>query len=286
VVQPSDTTSANGDTTTPTRGQVDRKPQPEHGSPAKNGGSPAVEVKSQSDSPEPDRTDRPGIEMPATEMPANDMPATDKPEPESAKPEPDKPQTDAPPEKPTQAKPMETKAGADEAAAVDKALKAVRAALADRDLAKAKDLLDEATIEASASDSLAAVKRVETLISYAEMFWDAARKTLPMLQAAEAIEIDGTMLAVVEADEDHVIVRSEGRNREYTWKKLPPKLAYYLADRWLSSDEPKRNLVLAAFQIVETKGDRNRAESLLDAAATAGLDAEPLREELIAAQEK
>jgi hypothetical protein len=66
-------------------------------------------------------------------------------------------------------------------------LKAVRAALAARDLSKAKDLLDEATIVATASDSLAAVNRVEVLTSYVGMFWEAVREALRNLQVAETI---------------------------------------------------------------------------------------------------
>jgi hypothetical protein len=215
-----------------------------------------------------------------SEKPTADKPSADSSRPESDKPTPDRPQPDKPEsDKPIpEAKPRE--AGPEEAAAVAKSLNDVRAALANRELSSAKDLLDEATIEATAPDSRTRVHRVEILTSYVEMFWDAVRKTLPKLEAAETIEIDGSMIAVVEADEEHLVVRIEGRNREYTWKKLPAKIAYYLANRWLAPDDPVRNLVLAAFEIVEPKGDLTRAQSLLDAAAAARLDAEPLYEAL------
>ena len=196
-----------------------------------------------------------------------------------------KPARDTPdPEKPKREKSAgeqtpDTKASAEEAAAVAKLLKAARAALADRDVSKAQDLLAEATIEATAPDTTAEVSRVELLASYVEMFWDAVRQTLPKI-ALEDLEINGTMLAVVEADENHLIVRAEGRNREYTLKKLPHDIAYYLANRWLAPADPLRNLVLASFEIVDPKGDRDRAQSLLDAAASARLKVDPLRQEL------
>jgi hypothetical protein len=215
--------------------------------------------------------------------PENGMPAMDKPGKDGSEPRPERPTADTPSDKPTRnAKPSE--ASPEEAAAVTKALKDVRAALAGRDLTKAKDLLDEATIEATAPDTVAQLNRVEMLTSYVEMFWDAARKTLPKLQAAETIEIDGKMVAIVEADEEHLVVRIEGRNREYNWTKIPPRIAYYLADRWLAKDDPVRNLVLAAFEIVEPKGDLAHAERLLDAASAARLNAEPLYAELKAAR--
>jgi hypothetical protein len=124
---------------------------------------------------------------------------------------------------------------------------------------------------------------VETLSSYVEMFWDAVRKTLPKIQLEE-LKINGTMIVVVEADADHLVIRAEGKNREYTWQKIPKDVAYYLADRWLAPDDPVRNLVLASYEIVDPKGDRNEAKSLLDAATAAKLNAEPLLEELQASR--
>jgi hypothetical protein len=169
--------------------------------------------------------------------------------------------------------------------AVGKLLKAARAALADRDISKAQDLIAEATIEATAPDTMAEVSRVETLSSYVEMFWDAVRKTLPKIQLEE-LKINGTMIVVVEADADHLVIRAEGKNREYPWRRIPKDIAYYLADRWLAPDDPVRNLVLASFEIVDPKGDRKDARSLLDSAAAANLNAQPLLEELRSARGK
>ncbi|HQU45969.1 MAG TPA: hypothetical protein PK867_24360, partial [Pirellulales bacterium] len=141
------------------------------------------------------------------------------------------------------------------------------------------------TIEATSHDTLAAVNRVEVLTDYVEMFWDAVRKTLPKIELEE-LPIDGKVMNVVEADENHLVVRVEGRNQEYRWPKLPNNIAYYLADRWLSRDDPVRNLVLAAFEIAEPKGDRGNARSLLAAASAAKLNAQPLIDELAQPQGK
>jgi hypothetical protein len=231
--------------------------------------------------------DKPEMEKPADGKPNTDLdkPSTDKPEPDM--PAPDKPNDDSMPDsdKPKEEPISEPMASAEEAATVGKLLKSARAALADRDIAKAQDLLAEATIEATAPDTTAEVSQVETLTGYVEMFWDAVRKTLPKIELEE-LEINGTMLAVVEADENHLIVRAEGKNHEYRWQKLPHSLAYYLANRWLAPDDPVRNLVLGAFEIVDPTGDREHAETLLDAASAAKLKTDPLAEELKLARGK
>ncbi|HVX10366.1 MAG TPA: hypothetical protein VHC22_04260 [Pirellulales bacterium] len=207
-----------------------------------------------------------------------DKPAIPHPQPDSPGPKPaesPKPQPASPAETPK----ADRKAGAEELATVGKLLKSARAALASRNIVQARDLLAEATIEATAPDTTAEVNRVELLASYVEMFWDAVRQTLPKI-GLEELEINGTRMSVVEADADHLVIRTAGKNREYTWQKLPKEIAHYLADRWLAPDDPVRNLVLASFEIVDPKGDRSAAESLLKAAQAADLNAQPLREEL------
>ncbi|HEX7379539.1 MAG TPA: hypothetical protein VF278_20620 [Pirellulales bacterium] len=232
--------------------------------------------------------EKPPAAKPAAEMAAPAKPVIDKPEPEkpaSEKPAPEKPASEKPaPEKPTE-EPAEAKATAEEAAKVAELLKSARAALAGRDIAKAQDLLAEATIEATAPDTTADVGRVELLASYVEMFWDAVRQTLPKL-GLEELEINGTMAAVVESDENHLVIRAEGKTHEYQWQRLPRSIAYYLANRWLAPDDPVRNLVLASFEIVDPKGDRGHAESLLSDAASAGLKSDSLQAELKLARGK
>lgn len=217
--------------------------------------------------------EKPPADKPAAEMAAPAKPVIDKPEAE--KPAPEKPAEE----------PAETKATAEEAVKVAELLKSARAALAGRDITKAQDLLAEATIEATAPDTTAAVGRVELLASYVEMFWDAVRQTLPKL-GLEELEINGTMAAVVESDENHLVIRAEGKTHEYQWQRLPRSIAYYLANRWLAPDDPVRNLVLASFEIVDPKGDRGHAESLLSDAASAGLKSDSLQAELKRARGK
>lgn len=234
--------------------------------------------------PDARQPEKPDAAMPEPEKPTPDSPVSETPAPN--KPVPEKPVTDKPEaEKPKEEPVPEAKATPAEAAKVGTLLKSARAALANREISKAQDLLAEATIEATAPDTTAEVGHVELLVSYVEMFWDAVRQTLPKI-ALEELEINGTMMAVVEADENHLIVRAEGKNHDYKWQKLPRSIAYYLANRWLAPEDPVRNLVLASFEIVDPKGDRKQAESLLDAATAGGLNAGPLMDELKIARGK
>jgi hypothetical protein len=259
------------------RGDTTDEPQP---SPERVGPHPSGSADTQV-APAESMTEKPAVKTEMAES-SGEKPAMKTPDVDMTKPDPDKPQPEkTPSEKPQDSpKSTETKADAEEAAAVGKALKAVRAALADRDLSKAKDLLDEATIEATAADSLAAVNRMELLTNYVGTFWEAVRKALANLEVAETLEIDGAMLVIVEADEEHLKVRTEGRNHDYKLAKIPTKLAYFLADHALAVDDPVRNLILASFVIVEPKSDFKQVQSLLDNASAAGLDVAPLREEL------
>ncbi len=216
-------------------------------------------------------------EMPAPE-PAKTPPPTGDAPPKSMPDAPSKSDDAAP-------APNQSAASPEEAAAVSRALRAARLAMAARDLSLAREQLDQATLEATGSDTTDAVARVERLFHHLEGFWEAARGTLAKLQAAEEIEIDGEMASVVDASSDRLTLRVAGQNREYKLATLPPKVAMYLARRWLAPNEPASELALAAFQMVDPKGDRQEARRLLQSAAAGGIDIKPLLAELDAQNE-
>lgn len=221
------------------------------------------------------KPEMPKIETPQPETPTVAAPL--KPTPETTT----KPESPAKPGVPTQA--PDATASAEEAAAVSRALRAARAALTVRDTALAQEQLDQATLEATAPDMLDQVQRVELLIKYVEGFWEAARLTLGKLQAAEEIKIDEEVASVVELSREGLTLRVGGRNREYTLTTLPPKIALYLARRWLAPDDPASDVAVAAFLMTDPKGDRQEARRLLLSAAARGIDVKPLLAELDAA---
>ncbi|HJT33975.1 MAG TPA: hypothetical protein VJ783_18160 [Pirellulales bacterium] len=221
--------------------------------------------------PEPEKKpELPKAETPQPEMPTVAAPPKPVPETTAKSESPPKPDVPAP----------DARASAEEAAAVSRALRAARAALAVRDTALAQEQVDQATLEATAPDTLAQVERLELLTRYAEGFWEAARGTLGKLQVAEEIKIDDEVASVVEVSQDGLTLRVGGRNREYTMTTLPTKIALYLARRWLAPDDPGSDVAVAAFLMTDPKGDRQEARRLLQSAAARGIDVKPLLAEL------
>jgi hypothetical protein len=174
----------------------------------------------------------------------------------------------------------ETKADAPEAEAVGRALKAALTALTNRDLSAAQEKIDEATLEASAPDTLADVARVQALAKYVEGFWNAVRQQLAKLEAGEELQIDGKMAVVVDANESLIVLRRGGKNEEHSFRRLPAKIAVYLARRWLAKGDPGTDVALAAFYLVEKNGDLIEARRLIESAQAAGANVQPLMDEL------
>lgn len=208
---------------------------------------------------------------PAPAMPAETSGA-DKPKGEMAKPE-AKP---APPDKPPDPAP----ASDEEKAAVGEALAAARRALASRVFAEADDQLAQATLAATAPELLAEVDRVQLMAQYLKDFWEAAQQHMAKLGATETITVDGEELSIIEASEEKIILRVAGKRREYTFDKLPPKLAYWLADNWLDKSNPASLVTLGAYHALDAKGDRQKARQFFEEAAAAGFDAGPLLADL------
>ena len=212
---------------------------------------------------------------PAPAMPAETSGA-DKPKGEMAKPEAKPASPDNPPDSPTAPPP----ASDDEKAAVGEALAAARRALAGRNFAEADDQVAQATLAATAPELLAEIDRVQLMAQYLKDFWEAAQQHMAKLGAAETITVDGEELSIIEASEEKIILRVAGKRREYTFEKLPPKLAYWLADNWLDKSNPASLATLGAYHALDAKGDRQKARQLFDEAAAAGFDAGPLLAEL------
>jgi len=213
-------------------------------------------------------------------MPA-EMPDKSAPQPDASaerKPEVGKAEAKTPPADSPAATP-------EEKAAVGEALAAARRALGERNLTEAEDQLAQATLVATAPELLAEVDRVQFLARYVSDFWDAVRQHMGKLEGATTITVDGEELSIIESSEQKVIFRMAGKRREFTFEKLPPKLAYWLADNWLDKSNPAAFMTLGAYQAVAPKGDRQLARQLFEQAAAAGLDVTMLLTELDAQNE-
>lgn len=163
---------------------------------------------------------------------------------------------------------------------IDQVLPSARIALSERRLSDATNLIESADTASAPTSAVVELGRVRVLTNYVARFWRAARNTLTRPEVADTIILNGTRIAVIESDENHLVIRVESKRREYQWQKIPRALAYHLADKGLKHNDRTRELSLAAFEIVDPQGDRSVAQQLLESVESANHDAKPLLEEL------
>lgn len=190
--------------------------------------------------------------------------------------------TPSTPATPESTKPKEgTKADAKEAAAVKKQIDEARAALRTLKADKAVEALDLAMLEATADDSNAAIERMKKVVEANQKFWESAVAGAQSLKAADELKAGDELLATVaEVDENKAMVKFEERNQPLLFKspeKWPGKLAVACAEKALGPGSEAANVAIAAYLMIDPKGDRERAKQLLEAAGAAGV---PLLEEL------
>ncbi len=82
------------------------------------------------------------------------------------------------------------------------------------------------------------------------------------LKSVDELEIDGKRMIVVDADGEHLSVRTDAQLQDYKIEKLPTKMALYLAEQWLQPNDPNSKVVLGAFLAVDPHGNRQEARQL------------------------
>ena len=156
---------------------------------------------------------------------------------------------------------------------------AARAALAEHDLTTARRHLAAAAAAAQTAEEKGQASRLETLLTYLDEFWKAVRQSAAALHTGQELAIGKTIILVVEASADGVVLRAEGRNYTYPIHQIPHSVAVKLAETWLA-DVPSSKVLLASYLMVDPKGDRARARQLLEEAARAGINVSDLLVEL------
>ncbi len=172
-------------------------------------------------------------------------------------------------------KPKEaSKADAKEAAAIKKQLDEARAALRTLKADKAIEALDLALLEATADDSNAAIERMKKVVEANQKFWESAVAGAQSLKAADELKSGDELLATVtEVDENKAMVKFEERNQPLLFKspdKWPAKLLVACVEKALSKGSEAANVAIAAYLMIDPKGDRDQAKQLLEAAGAAG----------------
>ena len=159
-----------------------------------------------------------------------------------------------------------------------------RAALADRELAAARQSLARVQSNAQNGEDRQQAARLELLVQVVEQFWEGMTEAMAKLDALDELEIGNSRIAVVEADRKHIIVKAAGRIREFETDDMPAKLVVAIARHYFAEDAVSK-LLLGGFLAVDPDGDRAWARQLWQEAAAGqtGIDVRLLMPELDAA---
>lgn len=226
----------------------------------------------------PNPKDKPGpAEKP---NPAEKPGEKDKPQPKDKPEPPDKPEPKDKPDPTENPKPKEEpKIDPAKRTAWQKAVGDARVSLAEHDVASAAQHLTAAAANAQTPEEHAVVDRLTALRGHLEQFWSGIRQSMSTLSGGEELVVGDTRVAVVEADQEKLILKAAGRIRRYAIEEMPSWVVLPLAERWFAK-QPSSKVFLGAYLAVDPKGSAERARQLWQEAAKAGLDVAGLMEEL------
>jgi hypothetical protein len=187
----------------------------------------------------------------------------------------------SPPENATtaQAQPSDPVVDAQQQVAFRKAVADVRTSLGERDPETAATHLATATTYAQTAEEETELARLHVLKDHLEEFLRGIRQCVSRLQGGEEFELGDTIVVVVEAREDLLIVRAEGRNYRYAIRHIPHRLILALADQWYAN-RPSSRVLIGTYHALDQDGDRQQARLLWQQAAIEGFDVEDLMPEL------
>jgi hypothetical protein len=160
-----------------------------------------------------------------------------------------------------------------------RAADAVRSALGARDLTVATTQLNEAVSLAQTDDDRAEADRLEVLQAHVDAFWGSMRELVPRLESGSELQLAETIVIVVEAESDYLVIRAAGQNHRYSIDGMPRRLADALAQQIFSKSSNAKAL-RAAFLISDPDGDAEQARRLLQEASQGGAQVDELLEEL------
>ena len=204
----------------------------------------------------------PAPAMPAPAMPAPAMPTPDQPAPNTPTPEPPKPETPpatpappttpeppaTPPTPPPPPPPAEDPA---KVAAADMALAAARKAIASADWANMIKASSDAASAAISDPQKESAARLAKLAELAEYYHGAIDMAVNKLGAGQTFELTEQLtVAVVEVTPEKLIVRFNGRNKEYPRRDIPLVIAHKVARMSIPPDAPTTQIAAEAYQAI------------------------------------
>jgi len=163
--------------------------------------------------------------------------------------------------------------------ALKQALADARFSMSEHDLPVARRHLEAAAANAETPAELAEIDRLDTLLGHLEAFWTGMSRVVAGLEAAEALPVGQTFVAVVEASPEQLTIKVEGQLRTYKIDRMPSPLVQSLANTKLARD-PATKVLLGAYLLVDPDGDPARTRQLWGEAAREGMDVKDLIPEL------
>jgi len=137
-------------------------------------------------------------------------------------------------------------------------MKQARQQLIDRNAAAAQQLLTQAAPLVSAPQHQAKLAHLKQLIDWNQQFWQAVSTRLTKLPADSELDVNGTMIRIVESDANRLVIRMNGENLRYTLADIPAGLAKFLAEEELPTQAETKKII-GAFLLVTPDGGPDRA---------------------------
>ena len=167
-----------------------------------------------------------------------------------------------------------------ERAALGAAMQATRQALADRNLPLAMSKLAESEQLAKLPEHVAMAARLRDLYECVFQFWKGVSAGMAQLNSTGELQINNTIVAIVESDNERIVIRVAGRNRRYVLKELPSGLAMAIARNWFDETQPDTIVYQGAFLAVDPNADVERARAKWQEAAARGAKVDELMQVL------
>ena len=163
---------------------------------------------------------------------------------------------------------------------LQEALFAARAALENRETARAEQILKAAkTLNKRELDN-EMFERLETLSYLVSEYWSALDDALESLESGKEIRLGEHRVMVVEVNDDELVVRSQGANRTLQRNNLPLDLEIALADRWFDQNAASSSVFRGAMMAVSSDYSKEEVRQLWRQAKQQGAEIDDLEKVL------
>lgn len=144
-------------------------------------------------------------------------------------------------------------------------MKQARQQIIDRSAATAQQLIAQAAPLVTAPKHQDKLDHLKEVADLNQQFWQAVSSRLTKLPPDSDLDVNGTMVRVVESDANRLVIRMDGENRRYTLADIPAGLAKFLAEQELPTQAETKKII-GAFLLMTPDGGPERAREELGTA--------------------